>query len=98
MDISAVKTAISALIYDQKEEIIRISDQLYRYPETGLQEHKSSMLLAEVLENAGFALERGIAGLDNCFSGHLWNHRVLLSPSWQKWMPFLKLVMPAATT
>ena len=67
MDISAAKTAISALIYDQKAEIVRISEELYRCPETGLQEHKSSRLLAEVLENAGFVLERGIAGLSTAF-------------------------------
>ncbi|MDD8030975.1 MAG: amidohydrolase [Acidobacteriota bacterium] len=45
----------------------RISDRIWSYAELGLQEYKSSDLLAETLEKAGFKVERGLAGLPTCF-------------------------------
>jgi len=45
----------------------KISDAIWNYAELGMQEFKSSKLLADTLENAGFTVERGLAGMPTCF-------------------------------
>lgn len=45
----------------------RISDAIWSYAELGLQEHKSSALLIRTLEEAGFTVEKGLAGMPTCF-------------------------------
>ncbi len=47
----------------------RISDAIWEYAELGLQEFRSSKLLADTLEEAGFKVERGLAGMPTCFVG-----------------------------
>jgi aminobenzoyl-glutamate utilization protein B len=68
-----------ALDYLSKENIVekfgKISDAIWSYAELGMQEFKSSELLASTLEDEGFTIERGAAGMPTCFvasygSGH----------------------------
>jgi len=49
------------------EKFGKISDAIWSYAELGLQESKSSNLLADTLEQAGFTVERGLAGMPTCF-------------------------------
>ena len=49
------------------EKFGKISDAIWSYAELGLQEYKSSKLLADTLEQAGFKVERGVAGMPTCF-------------------------------
>lgn len=49
------------------EQFGEISDKIWSYAELGMQEFKSSELLASTLEEAGFTLERGVAGMPTCF-------------------------------
>jgi aminobenzoyl-glutamate utilization protein B len=49
------------------EKFGRISDAIWEYAELGLQEFRSSKLLADTLEQAGFKVERGLAGMPTCF-------------------------------
>ncbi len=49
------------------EKFGKISDAIWSYAELGLQESKSSALLADTLEDAGFTVERGLAGMPTCF-------------------------------
>ena len=49
------------------EKFGKISDAIWSYAELGMQEFKSSKLLADNLENAGFKVERGMAGMPTCF-------------------------------
>lgn len=49
------------------EKFGKISDAIWSYAELGLQEYKSSKLLADTLEQAGFKVERGAAGMPTCF-------------------------------
>jgi aminobenzoyl-glutamate utilization protein B len=49
------------------ERFGRISDAIWSYAELGLQEFKSSKLLADTLEEAGFRVERGVAGMPTGF-------------------------------
>lgn len=49
------------------EQFGKISDSIWSYAELGMQEYKSSALLADTLEQAGFTVERGAAGMPTCF-------------------------------
>lgn len=49
------------------EKFGMISDAIWSYAELGMQEFKSSALLANTLEQAGFTVERGAAGMPTCF-------------------------------
>jgi aminobenzoyl-glutamate utilization protein B len=49
------------------EQFGKISDAIWSYAELGMQEFKSSKLLADTLEEAGFTVERGAAGMPTCF-------------------------------
>ncbi len=49
------------------EKFGKISDAIWSYAELGLQETRSSALLADTLEEAGFFVERGLAGMPTCF-------------------------------
>ncbi|MDI6697779.1 MAG: amidohydrolase [Candidatus Saccharicenans sp.] len=52
---------------EQLEFFGRLSDRIWSYAELGLQEFKSSRLLADTLEQEGFTVERGLAGMPTCF-------------------------------
>jgi len=45
----------------------KISDAIWAYAELGFQEFRSAELLADTLEEAGFSVERGAAGIPTCF-------------------------------
>jgi len=60
-----------ALKYLNKEKTLEkyghISDAIWSYAELGMQEFKSSELLASTLEAEGFTVERGVAGMPTAF-------------------------------
>ncbi len=56
-------TDIQQWIDDNKEEYIKISDEIWQYAELGLFETKSSALHANFLEKKGFQVSHGVAGL-----------------------------------
>lgn len=49
------------------EKFGKISDSIWSFAELGMQEFKSSKLLADTLEEAGFTVEREAAGMPTCF-------------------------------
>ena len=67
MDIAAIRKAITAQVEERKTELAAIADELYRFPETGLEEYHCMSLLTGILEREGFLLESGIAGLPTAF-------------------------------
>jgi aminobenzoyl-glutamate utilization protein B len=54
-------------VEENKTELIRISDALWRYAETAMLEYKSSRLLISELEKAGFKIEKDVAGMPTAF-------------------------------
>ena len=50
-----------------QKKFIEISDEIWNYAELGLFEVKSSKLLANILEEAGFAIEMGVANMPTAF-------------------------------
>ena len=65
MDID--KAAICKAVEKSQEKFWRISDAIWSYAELGMEEYRSSRLLADVLEAAGFKVDRGVAGMPTAF-------------------------------
>ncbi len=50
-----------------KEMLINVSDKIWEFAETGLEEHKSSELLVKTFEEAGFTVDKGVANMPTAF-------------------------------
>ena len=50
-----------------KDELVRVAATLHANPEVAFEESESAALLAGVLENKGFSVDRGVAGLPTAF-------------------------------
>ena len=48
-------------------KLVALSDEIWRYAETGFEEQRSAAALSAALEAAGFTVERGIAGMETAF-------------------------------
>ncbi|MBI3946350.1 MAG: amidohydrolase [Armatimonadetes bacterium] len=54
-------------VSEHQDLLRRVHDQLWHWAEVGLQELKSGELLAGILEENGFTVERGVAGMPSAF-------------------------------
>lgn len=61
------KKEVILAIDSKLESYSAIAKQIWEYAEVGYKETKSSALLAETLEKAGFKVERGVAGIPTAF-------------------------------
>jgi len=64
---TASKQSIFASVDKHKNELIRLSDQIWAFAETALQEKQSSRLLADYAEANGFKVTRGVAEMPTAF-------------------------------
>ncbi|MEW6524769.1 MAG: amidohydrolase [Bacillota bacterium] len=62
-----MKERFSTWVERHQDQLVTMSDTIWEFAEVGLREHRSADLLASVLEGAGFAVERGVAGLPTAF-------------------------------
>lgn len=67
MDIESLKTRIIGLVEDSGDELFDLCRHMYDHPETGLKEYATSALLTAFLEERGFVVERGVAGMETAF-------------------------------
>lgn len=75
MDVATLKRRAWNWISEIEPRMIQLSDRIWGLAELGLQEFKSSQSLSELLQEFGFTVERGVAGLPTAFvasygSGH----------------------------
>jgi aminobenzoyl-glutamate utilization protein B len=63
----AEKQAAAATIDANRAQLTALSDEVWRYAETALQETKSSKALADFAESKGFHVTRGVAGMPTAF-------------------------------
>ncbi|MBT2719865.1 amidohydrolase [Bacillus sp. ISL-46] len=73
--LTAISKKITNLIDEKRTLYAQLSDQIWEFAETRFEEFRSADLLCEALEKEGFAVKRGIAGLETGFiasygSGH----------------------------
>src|SRR5688572_24057016 len=71
-----IKIAASQSVDRLAEDYIALSTKIFDEPELALKETRSSKALADLIEKAGFKVERGVAGMDtawvatwNCMGG-----------------------------
>jgi amidohydrolase len=69
MDIERLKLKAKDSVESQKQHLVRLSMNIHDNPELGFKEEKASAWLASYLEDNGFHIERGIAGLATAFRG-----------------------------
>lgn len=67
MDLERIKKELVAFVDARRDDFIRVSENLFSNPETGLNEVRSAALLADFLEMEGFRVVRGVAGLPTAF-------------------------------
>lgn len=60
---------VSEIIEQNKDTLVDVSNQVWRFAETGFQEKKSAQLLVQTLKNEGFTVEEGVAEIDTAFIG-----------------------------
>lgn len=66
------KLKIAKAVEERQERFWKISHAIWSYAELGFEEVKSSTLLANTLEEAGFKVERGVAWMPTAF-GATWS-------------------------
>jgi amidohydrolase len=64
-----VRTRIHEASVRLLPELVDVSTRMHANPEVGFQEEKAAAWLTALLENHGFAVERGVAGLPTAFIG-----------------------------
>ena len=63
-DFEELKLDVLKKVEARKNQMIDASDLIWEYAEIALIEYKSSRLLADIAEQEGFQLERGVAALE----------------------------------
>jgi len=68
-DIYTEKKTVLDYLADEEtiQKFGKISDAIWSYAELGMQEFRSSALLIKTLEDEGFHIEKGLAGMPTCF-------------------------------
>ena len=61
--------AILAQVRELADRALDLSARLHSEPETAFQEHHAAALLTDWLDKEGFAVTRGVAGLETAFVG-----------------------------
>ncbi|MFT4030631.1 MAG: amidohydrolase [Protaetiibacter sp.] len=67
MTLAEQKDAAAKEIVRRRDELIALSHRLHDDPEIAFREDRASAALADALEEAGFAVQRGVAGLPTAF-------------------------------
>lgn len=68
---SAVKDLVGQAVDRLADDLESLSRRIHDHPELGYQEVKAAGWLADFLERQGFAVERGVAGVETAFRGTL---------------------------
>jgi len=66
-DIDHLKRRVMDDVDARREALIHIADRIHANPEIAFQEFEAAALLSDTLETFGFAVERGVAGLETAF-------------------------------
>ncbi len=67
MEIEKLKLKVKDSVESQRQQLIQLSLNIHDNPELGFKEEKASAWLTSYLEDSGFHVERGIAGLATAF-------------------------------
>jgi aminobenzoyl-glutamate utilization protein B len=65
--VDRLRDQVREVVAARSEEFIGLSDAVWRYAELALRETRSAAVLADYLEEQGFTVERGVAGMPTAF-------------------------------
>lgn len=74
-ELNAIKKELLSSAESLKPKILDLSDTIFRNPELGLKEYKTSAAMLSLLKEAGFSIEAGIAGMETAFRATLGSGR-----------------------
>ncbi|KIP52237.1 amidohydrolase [Leucobacter komagatae] len=63
----SVRRAIAAGVDEWHDRVEALARELHANPELAFEEHRSAKAIAALLESGGFAVDRGVGGLDTAF-------------------------------
>ncbi len=66
--LARLRAAAHAHVDSEQQALFDLSNRIWRFAETSLTESKSSAALADFLEERGFRVERGVAGIPTAFT------------------------------
>jgi amidohydrolase len=66
-ELETLKQRVIAQVDAWHDELVRIADTIHAHPEIAFEEFESAALLSGTLEENGFIVERGVAGLQTAF-------------------------------
>jgi len=66
-EVDKLKQRVVDEVDARRDELIHISDTIHANPELAFEEFESAALLTSVLEQEGFTVQRGVAGLETAF-------------------------------
>jgi amidohydrolase len=66
-EVDKLKQRVMAEVDARRDDLIYIADTIHANPEVAFEEFESAALLSGTLEENGFAVERGVAGLETAF-------------------------------
>ena len=75
MDADAVKDRLTREVDQRADVLLEISHSIHEHPELCYEEHHAHDLLAGVLEDEGFDVQRGAGGMDTAFVASAGNGR-----------------------
>ncbi|MCL4424085.1 MAG: M20 family metallopeptidase [Firmicutes bacterium] len=67
MSTEEIDKRVAQVIDQNAERFVAISREIWENPEIGFQEYRAQRLLAEPLQEAGFVVEKGLAGMETAF-------------------------------
>lgn len=71
--------SIDSLIRNKAEKLCAVSEQIWEFAELRFQEKRSAALLADVLEEEGFDVQRGVAGIETAFVANFGTGKPVIS-------------------
>ena len=66
-EVPSKKQDVIASVEKHQDELIKLSNQIWKFAETAYREHKSAKVLADYAEHQGFRVERNVADIPTAF-------------------------------
>ena len=73
ISVGELKQTKMSAIEGERDELRRISEEIWKHPELNYEEHTAHRLLTDYLEKNGFTVERGYCSMPTAFKATLAN-------------------------
>lgn len=80
---------LDGYIEKKRQKLTALSEEIWRYAEVGFQEFRSAQALERCLEDEGFTLEKGVAGMPTA----LWPDTAVENRSLDFWVSMMRCLI-----